>query len=203
MHSQVTADRVVLFKYMVRSLAERAGLRATFMPKPFASLTGSGCHAHVSLHEPGTGKNLCKGGAPEAHLGLTSASPSAISRRFIGYASAVPRLHLGCISAIPRRYLAYISPPRDARAITAGALLHRRPARPRAGAHGAHQPDRQLVQGKPRATSGNLGPSRAHLGPSRPISVPSQATNPTLGSSKRLGARMTSSGATWCTDSRD
>ena len=45
----VTADRHVFFKYMVRSIAERHGMRATFMPKPFAELTGSGCHAHASL----------------------------------------------------------------------------------------------------------------------------------------------------------
>ena len=45
----VTADRHAFFKYMVRSIAERHGLRATFMPKPFADLTGNGCHAHVSL----------------------------------------------------------------------------------------------------------------------------------------------------------
>jgi glutamate---methylamine ligase len=49
----VTADRHSFFKYMVRSIAERHGLRATFMPKPFADLTGNGCHAHVSLWAEG------------------------------------------------------------------------------------------------------------------------------------------------------
>ena len=44
-----TADRHVFFKYMVKSLAEKHGLRATFMPKPFSNLTGNGCHAHISL----------------------------------------------------------------------------------------------------------------------------------------------------------
>jgi len=34
---------------MVKSIAEKHGLRATFMPKPFANLTGNGCHAHVSM----------------------------------------------------------------------------------------------------------------------------------------------------------
>ena len=34
---------------MVKSLAEKHGLRATFMPKPFENLTGNGCHAHISL----------------------------------------------------------------------------------------------------------------------------------------------------------
>ena len=45
----VTADRQAFFKYMVKSIAEKHGLRATFMPKPFANLTGNGCHMHVSL----------------------------------------------------------------------------------------------------------------------------------------------------------
>ncbi len=49
----VTADRHAFFKYMVRSIAERHGMRATFMPKPFADLTGSGCHAHVSVWRDG------------------------------------------------------------------------------------------------------------------------------------------------------
>ena len=45
----ITADRHVFFKFMVKSLAEKHGLRATFMPKPFENLTGNGCHAHISL----------------------------------------------------------------------------------------------------------------------------------------------------------
>ena len=47
--SLITADRHVFFKFMVKSLAEKHGLRATFMPKPFHNLTGNGCHAHVSV----------------------------------------------------------------------------------------------------------------------------------------------------------
>jgi len=44
-----TADRHVFFKFMVKSLAEKRGLRATFMPKPFLGKTGNGCHAHLSI----------------------------------------------------------------------------------------------------------------------------------------------------------
>jgi glutamine synthetase len=44
-----TADRHTFFKFMTKSIAEKHGLRATFMPKPFANLTGNGCHAHISL----------------------------------------------------------------------------------------------------------------------------------------------------------
>jgi glutamine synthetase type III len=53
-----TADRHAFFKYMVKSIAEKRGLRATFMPKPFPHLTGNGCHAHLSLWSSTTGKNL-------------------------------------------------------------------------------------------------------------------------------------------------
>ncbi|HEX4128728.1 MAG TPA: type III glutamate--ammonia ligase [Pirellulales bacterium] len=52
-----TADRHTFFKYMVRTLAEQRGLRATFMPKPFSHLTGNGCHVHVSLWDT-RGTNL-------------------------------------------------------------------------------------------------------------------------------------------------
>ena len=45
----ITADRHTFFKFMVKSIAEKHGLRATFMPKPFMHLTGNGCHAHVSV----------------------------------------------------------------------------------------------------------------------------------------------------------
>jgi glutamine synthetase len=53
-----TADRHAFFKYMVKTVAERHGLRATFMPKPFAHLTGNGCHAHVSLWDDAGRANL-------------------------------------------------------------------------------------------------------------------------------------------------
>ncbi len=43
-----TADKHSFFKFMVKSIAEQNGLRATFMPKPMEGLTGNGCHAHIS-----------------------------------------------------------------------------------------------------------------------------------------------------------
>ena len=52
-----TADRHVFFKFMVKTLAEKSGLRATFMPKPFINKTGNGCHAHLSIWNK-KGKNL-------------------------------------------------------------------------------------------------------------------------------------------------
>src|SRR4029078_8525332 len=44
-----SGDRAIFFRYMVHALAEQYGRIATFMPKPFTSLTGNGCHFHMSL----------------------------------------------------------------------------------------------------------------------------------------------------------
>ena len=71
----ITADRHMFFKYMVKTLAEAAGYRATFMPKPFAHLTGNGCHAHVSLWKGG--ENVFGDNGDE--LGI-----SAPAKHFIG-----------------------------------------------------------------------------------------------------------------------
>ena len=70
----VTADRHVFFKYMVRTIAERHGMRATFMPKPFIGLTGSGCHAHISVWRGDV--NAFKGDDP---MGL-----SPLASQFLG-----------------------------------------------------------------------------------------------------------------------
>ncbi len=72
-----TADRHCFFKYMVKTSAERHGLRATFMPKPFAHLTGNGAHVHLSLWDPKGKTNLFLDEADE--LGL-----SAAAYRFLG-----------------------------------------------------------------------------------------------------------------------
>jgi glutamate---methylamine ligase len=64
-----TADKHAFFKFMVKSIAEKHGLRATFMPKPFANLTGNGCHAHVSLWSTKSGKNVFDN--PAGELGLS------------------------------------------------------------------------------------------------------------------------------------
>ncbi len=50
----VTADNTVLFKATVREIARRHGMRATFMPKPYAGQSGNGMHVHTSLSHNGT-----------------------------------------------------------------------------------------------------------------------------------------------------
>ncbi|HHY46922.1 MAG TPA: type I glutamate--ammonia ligase [Firmicutes bacterium] len=44
-----TADNIATFKFVVRVVAQRHGLNATFMPKPVFGVNGSGMHTHQSL----------------------------------------------------------------------------------------------------------------------------------------------------------
>ena len=73
----ITADRQAFFKYMVKSIAENHGFRATFMPKPFVNLTGNGCHTHISVWDSLGNINLFKD--TEEELGL-----STLAYQFIG-----------------------------------------------------------------------------------------------------------------------
>jgi glutamine synthetase type III len=72
-----TADKHVFFKFMVKTLAEQHGYRATFMPKPFNHLTGNGCHAHVSVWDKEGKKNLFLD--PKGELGI-----SPLGYKFLG-----------------------------------------------------------------------------------------------------------------------
>lgn len=72
-----TADQLAFFKFMVKSIAEKHGLRATFMPKPFSHLTGNGCHVHASMWSPDGSENLFSD--PNGELGL-----SEMGYHFIG-----------------------------------------------------------------------------------------------------------------------
>ncbi|MBF6359685.1 type III glutamate--ammonia ligase [Nocardia farcinica] len=47
--AMTTADRVITARYLLSVIAEKRGMRATFMPKPFTDRTGSGMHLHMSL----------------------------------------------------------------------------------------------------------------------------------------------------------
>ncbi|MEM9249939.1 MAG: type III glutamate--ammonia ligase [Pseudomonadota bacterium] len=69
-----TADKHSFFKFMVKSVAEKHGLRASFMPKPVEGLTGNGCHTHISVWDKKGAKNVFatdKGEGPTGELGLS------------------------------------------------------------------------------------------------------------------------------------
>lgn len=73
----VTADKHSFFKFMTKTVAEKHGMRATFMPKPIPGLTGNGCHAHISVWDAPGAKaktNIFaaeKSDSPTGELGLS------------------------------------------------------------------------------------------------------------------------------------
>ena len=67
-----TADRLILFRLMVHTLAQRSGWYATFMPKPFSDKTGNGLHTHLSLWSADNDEPLFEGGSDDVKgLGLS------------------------------------------------------------------------------------------------------------------------------------
>ena len=71
----VTADNITTFKYVVKSIAQRHGLYATFMPKPLHGVNGSGMHVNISLIKDG--KNAFYN--EEDQLGLSSVAYNFIA----------------------------------------------------------------------------------------------------------------------------
>ena len=75
----ITADRVIIFRYMVHALAQEAGMLATFMPKPFKDRTGTGLHLHLSLWDGEGSTPLFHDDHDPRKLGL-----SRLAYQFIG-----------------------------------------------------------------------------------------------------------------------
>ncbi|HVM04526.1 MAG TPA: type I glutamate--ammonia ligase [Acidimicrobiales bacterium] len=69
------ADRLMLYKYVVKSVARANGLSATFMPKPLFQDNGSGMHTHQSLW---------RGGEPLFYAETGYAGLSDLGRWYIG-----------------------------------------------------------------------------------------------------------------------
>jgi glutamine synthetase len=89
------ADAMVLTKYVVRSAAAEAGLRATFMPRPFAGEAGSGLHVHQRIASGlvEAGGNLTDDG--RYFLGGQLAHARAISALAAPTVNSYKRLHSG------------------------------------------------------------------------------------------------------------
>ena len=57
-----TADRVMMYKYIVKNVARAHGKVSTFMPKPLYGDNGSGMHVHQSLWKGGDSLMYTEGG---------------------------------------------------------------------------------------------------------------------------------------------
>jgi glutamine synthetase len=72
-----TADNAVTFKTTLKAVAAAHGLYATFMPKPFFGINGSGMHTHMSLWDEKKGRNAFAD--PKDPYGLSELARSYIA----------------------------------------------------------------------------------------------------------------------------
>ncbi len=69
------ADKVILYKLVVKQIAAKRNIYASFMPKPINGFNGSGMHVHQSLFSKG--KNMFFDGKDENYLSKTAKAYSA------------------------------------------------------------------------------------------------------------------------------
>jgi glutamine synthetase len=65
-------DEAILFKRLIKGIATKHGVTATFMAKPFVAHAGSGLHLHLSLEDE-VGRNAFADAAPEGSALLRQA----------------------------------------------------------------------------------------------------------------------------------
>ncbi|MCK6450794.1 MAG: type III glutamate--ammonia ligase [Alphaproteobacteria bacterium] len=65
------ADRFTFFRLMTNEIAQKYGLFASFMPKPYGHRTGSGAHYNMSLADVRTGRNLFEDAKDRKGCGLS------------------------------------------------------------------------------------------------------------------------------------
>jgi glutamine synthetase len=74
-----TADNVSTFRFVVKNVAIRNGLHATFMPKPIYGINGSGMHTHMSLFSNNT------------NIFFDAGAPMQLSQTCLGYIGGILR----------------------------------------------------------------------------------------------------------------
>jgi glutamine synthetase len=73
------ADRLTLFRLMVKQMAKQVGMFATFMPKPYTESWGSGAHFNMSLVDAATGENVFRDADDERGRGWSKIAYSFVA----------------------------------------------------------------------------------------------------------------------------
>lgn len=100
-------DNAFTFKNGVKEIAARQGYLATFMSKPWADSSGSGCHTHVSLVDASTGENVF--GSSTDEQGMTDVCRSFIAG-VLQYAKAIDSVIAPTLNCLRRRRRHTFSP---------------------------------------------------------------------------------------------
>jgi glutamine synthetase len=94
-----TSDRIIFHRYMVHTLAQQRGIEATFMPKPFANLTGNGLHCHMSLWDAKKDTPLFEDPKDKRGLGL-----SKLAYHFLGGLLKHAQAYIGVTASTVNSY---------------------------------------------------------------------------------------------------
>ena len=98
------ADEIILTKYIIKKMAKKIGVYASFMPKPISSMNGNGMHLHLSLWKDG--KNLF---FDEKKGGLSDIARSYIAG-LIKYGKEIQAVLNQWINSYKRLYPGYEAP---------------------------------------------------------------------------------------------
>jgi len=98
------ADRIVMSKYIIKKIARKSRVYASFMPKPIATINGNGMHLHFSLWK--NGKNLF---FDKEKQGLSDTAKSYIAG-LIKYGKEIQAALNQCINSYKRLYPGYEAP---------------------------------------------------------------------------------------------
>ena len=168
------ADKLMLYKYVVKSVANQAGFTATFMPKPLFDDNGSGMHVHSSLWN---------GSEPLFHQEGTYAGLSDIGRWYIG---GIIKHARSVLASRPRRRtptsVSFLASRRRSTWSTPSGT-----DQPRAGS-----PSTRPARRRSGWSSGAPTPAATHTSPSRPSSWPGSTAWPTASSRRRRWTRTSS-----------
>ena len=88
----IAADHCALLRHIIKSVATRHGLNATFMSKPFADLSGNGMHVHISLVD-GDGKNVFDDGSSRGSETLRHAIGGMMATMADSFAICAPNVN--------------------------------------------------------------------------------------------------------------
>lgn len=118
-----TADNLMTFKLVVKTIAKRHGLAASFMPKPIADMAGSGLHANLSLSKDNT--NLFAD--PSDPLGISREAYAFIAG-LMAHAPALTALTNPIVNSYKRLISGFEAPVYNAWALRNRSPLIRVPA---------------------------------------------------------------------------
>lgn len=89
------ADHTILLKNVVKMVADRGGLFASFLPKPLPDASGSGLHVNISLRKPDERRHMAMIGGILAHIAEIAVFSNPLANSYLRLGSHEAPIHIG------------------------------------------------------------------------------------------------------------